>query len=153
MAGARGIVAAVYAGGMLRRAREYECGFRERLTGVEAADLYTGADRTLYVVAEEQYKSALAGSSKAKRELLREQLGHPVEIIAAAETAEGFVSNVFAPFKPDSVEVIEAPAGTIVHVSLPLDTKGRAIGKGGSRLAAARELIMRAHDVKELVVT
>ena len=123
------------------------------ITGVDPKDLYQGPDRTIYIVTQESFQQVLAGSKRAKRELLKERLGHPVEIIPDGEDAETFAANLFDAFKPEKIERIEAPAGTIIHVSLPIDNKGRAIGKEGSRLRAVRELAARLHDVNDLVVT
>lgn len=123
------------------------------ITGVDPKDLYQGPDRTIYIVTTEAYKLVQAGSKRAKLDLLRERLGHPVELIADAGNAETFTANLFAAFNPETIERIEAPAGTIIHVSLPVDSKGRAIGKEGSRLRAVRELAARLHDVNDIVVT
>jgi len=123
------------------------------VTGVSPRDLYQGPDRTIFIVARDNYKQALAGSRKTRIGLLRDRLGHPVEIIQDGENAEDFARNLFKAFRPDQIEVIEAPAGTIIHISLPIDHKGRAIGKEGSRLKAVRELAARLHDVNDLVVT
>ena len=76
-----------------------------------------------------------------------------MEIIEDADRPEAFAANLFAAFEPEKIERIEAPAGTIIHISLPIDHKGRAIGREGSRLRAVRELAARLHDVKDLVVT
>lgn len=125
----------------------------ESLTGQPPLDLYSGPDRTIFILESKLLEETSKVLTKNRREQLRKRLGHPVEIVPYAREVEAFATNLFQAFTPESLEVINAPTGTIVHVSLPMETKGRAIGKGGSRLAAVRELLVRSHNVKDLVLT
>lgn len=119
----------------------------ERETGAQAFDVLLTPESIVFVVKAGDLGKAI-GKNGANRERLERMALRKVELVEFAETLEGFLANLF---KPARIEKITA-SGTSVVLKVGVSEKGLAIGRGGSKINRARELVKRHYGVEELKV-
>jgi len=121
----------------------------ERLTGTALKDLVEEEDRTIFLVAGNKLGKAL-GKKAGNLRKLREHLDKEVVLVGFADEREAFLRNIFHRTTIDEVEWEDRNGDLIVHVTVPSDQKGRAIGKGGRNIQLARTLMKRHFDVRDI---
>ncbi len=119
----------------------------ERETGAQGFDALLTPESIVFVVKAGDLGKAI-GRNGANRERLERIASRKIELVEFADTLEGFLENLF---KPARIGKIDA-SGTSVTVKVDAEDKGLAIGRGGSRINRARELVKRHYGVEELKV-
>lgn len=125
--------------------------FFHEVTGVMALDCMEGEDRVTLVVPQGQVGRAVGrGGEKVAR--LRRMLRREVYVVEYDPDPRAFVRNVFRGSGVREVELQER--GGALHALVTVDPakKGKAIGRGGRNLDAARDLIRRHHPVEGVVI-
>ena len=93
---------------------------------------------------------------KESRNLLRLKglLKKDVKVVEFDEDHVTFVTNLFKPFKAQTVTVERKRGGgpLVATVQLAEEEKGKAIGKGGKNVNLVRALARRHHEIDEVKV-
>ncbi len=119
----------------------------EAQTGAQAFDVLLTPESMIFVVKPGDLGKAI-GKNGANLARLERMASRRVELVELSDTLEGFLANLF---KPARIEKIQAN-GTSVIVKVDANDKGLAIGRGGSKINRARELVKRHFGVDELKV-
>ncbi len=121
-------------------------------THIPAIDCLESEMKILFVVKEGEIGPAV-GKGGQNVNKLRQVLHKEVQVVEHSEDPSRFIKNIFRNYGVR--EVIFEDRGETTHASVQVDPlrKGRAIGKEGSNLRLARELIIRHHDVHSVVIT
>ncbi|MFQ5919470.1 MAG: NusA-like transcription termination signal-binding factor [Thermoplasmata archaeon] len=121
------------------------------LTQIPAIDCLESENKVLFVVKEGEIGPAV-GKGGQNVNKLRRVLHKEVQVVEHSEDPTRFIKNIFRNYGVR--EVTFEDRGESTHASVEVDPvrKGRAIGKEGSNLRLARELISRHHDVQSVVI-
>ncbi|MFQ5552189.1 MAG: NusA-like transcription termination signal-binding factor [Thermoplasmata archaeon] len=121
------------------------------ITHVPAVDCLESDAKVLFVVKEGEIGPAV-GKGGQNVNKLRQFLHKEVQVVEHSQDPTRFIKNIFRNYGVREVSFEER--GETTHVSVQVDPlrKGRAIGKEGSNLRLARELISRHHDVQSVVI-
>jgi N utilization substance protein A len=117
----------------------------EQLTKAHIKDCIVGDDELIFIVKEGDMGLAIGrnGEHIAK---VREKLGKKVSAIEFSEDPKQFVRNLFAPAQIEDVRVEEENAYLKVR-----DSK-RVLGRNGSRMERAKNLLGRHFSIKEIII-
>jgi N utilization substance protein A len=130
-------------------ARQYIALFDEE-TGVAATDCVVDDEygRVVFVVPPGTMGKAIGPDGKHVKQL-ESKIGHDIEIVEGADTAEDFVANALAPAAVYNVTISENDT-TVAYAEVDRDDVGVAIGKEGRNIDLARQLAKRHFDVDEI---
>ncbi|MFQ6012107.1 MAG: NusA-like transcription termination signal-binding factor [Thermoplasmata archaeon] len=123
----------------------------QNTTHVPAIDCLESEAKVLFVVKEGDIGPAV-GKGGQNVNKLRQVLHKEVQVVEHSEDPTRFIKNIFRNYGVQEVTFEER--GDTTHASVKVDPlrKGRAIGKEGSNLRLARELISRYHRVQSVVI-
>ncbi len=121
------------------------------LTGAIARDCIIDKDnnRLIFIVQPGDAGKAI-GRRGSNINKLRELLNMEIEVVEYAEKLEDLVKNIFAPARVLKVRVARRNGRKVVYVTVDPNDKGRAIGKGGRRVAIARLILKRYFDIDDV---
>ena len=123
----------------------------QELTNATVVDCLDTSDRIIFVVKEGQIGRAIGkGGDNIAR--LRRKLNRDVHVVEFADKPEQFVANVFRNYEVKKVEIEDRHGVTHATVTVEATKKGKAIGRDGSNLRAARDLIARHHPIQSVSV-
>lgn len=123
----------------------------ESLTGASACDCLIDGDgnKLTFVVKRGDIGRAIGkGGSNIQR--VRRATGKNVEVIEHSDDPIGFLKNVFAPAKIDSINLIEQDGKKIALVTVENASKGRAVGRRGKNIKRAKMLAARHHGISDV---
>lgn len=121
------------------------------VTGVSALDCLESEERVVLVVPAGEVGRAV-GRKGEKVNHFRELLHKEVQIVEHSPDPGTFIKNVFRNYGVRQVSLEERGESCHAVVTVDPARKGRAIGRGGSNLRLAREIIGRHHNVNSVVV-
>jgi len=123
----------------------------QELTNTTVVDCVETPDRIIFVVKEGQIGRAIGkrGDHIAR---LRRKLNRDIHVVEFAEKPERFIANVFRNYEVKKVEIEDRHG--VAHATVTVETtkKGKAIGRDGRNLRAARDLIARHHPIQSVSV-
>ncbi len=125
----------------------------EKLTRTTVKDCIVFPDKIAFVVAEGQ--GVLAVGKDGENVIRASELTRKsIRVVEYSTDPEKFVMNVFHVYGPEKVEITKN-SNNITHATVTVnpDLKGKAIGKEGSNLKVAREIIRRHHDIQSVNVS
>lgn len=116
-------------------------------------DCVADEERVTFIVQNGQLGLAL-GKEARNLHRLKESLKKEVKFVEYDENKEGFITNLFKPFLPESVTVEQKLGGgpLLATVQLKEEEKGKAIGKGGKNANLIRLLARRHHQIDEIKI-
>lgn len=121
------------------------------VTGVTAMDCLQSDAKVLFLVKKGEIGPAVGkGGQNVAR--LRELVRKEVQVVEYSPDPSRFLENIFRNYGVRDVTLEDR--GESVHASVRVDPirKGRAIGKEGTNLRLARDLISRHHNVTSVVI-
>ncbi|NLL94374.1 MAG: NusA-like transcription termination signal-binding factor [Thermoplasmatales archaeon] len=126
--------------------------FFEKLTKTTVRDCIVFPDKIAFVVDEGQGVLAVGkdgGNVIKASEMTRKS----IRVVEYSPDPEKFVMNVFHVYGPQKVEITKN-SHNVTHATVTVapEHKGKAIGKEGSNLKVAREIIRRHHDIQSVNV-
>ncbi len=123
------------------------------LTGAVARDCIIDRDnnRLIFIVQPGDAGKAI-GRRGANINKLRELLNMEIEVVEYAEKLEDMVKNLFAPARVLKVRLIRRDGRKVVYVTVDPNDKGKAIGRGGRRVAIARLVLKRYFDIDDVKI-
>ncbi len=123
------------------------------LTGAVARDCIVDNDnnKIIFVVRPGDAGRAIGrrGSNVAR---LRRVLGKDIEVIEYANDLESMVKNIFTPARILGIRLVERNGRKILYVTVDPNDKGKAIGRGGRKVATARILLKRYFDIDDIKI-
>ncbi|MFH0923061.1 MAG: NusA-like transcription termination signal-binding factor [Candidatus Micrarchaeota archaeon] len=119
----------------------------EQNTGAQALDVMNEEDCVTFIVKNGDLGRAI-GKDGANITRLKKNMGKNVELVEYSEERKTFLENLFKPAKIQEFRFEEN--GMILRVDTK--DKGLAIGRGGSRIKRARELMKRHFGIQELKI-
>ena len=123
----------------------------QELTNATVVDCVETEDRIIFVVKEGQLGRAIGkGGDHIAR--IRRQLNRDVHVVEFADEPERFIANVFRNYEVKKVEIEDRNGVTHATVTVEPTKKGKAIGRDGRNLRAARDLIARHHPIQSVSV-
>lgn len=81
---------------------------------------------------------------------LRQLFNKEIEVVEYADDLESFVKNVFAPARVLGIRVVKRNNQRVLYVTVDPADKGKAIGKGGKKVAVARILLRRYFNIDDV---
>ncbi len=120
------------------------------LTGAVARDCIIDDEnnRVIFIVRPGDAGKAI-GRRGSNINRLRRLLGKEIEVIEYADTLEDLVKNIFSPARILNIRLVKRNGRNILYVVVDPADKGKAIGKGGKKVAIARIVLKRYHDIDE----
>lgn len=121
------------------------------MTGITAMDCLESEAKVVFLVKEGKVGQAV-GKAGQHVNRLRQLLHKEVQVVEYSRDPSRFLENLFRNYGVRGVTLEER--GDSVHASVRVDPirKGRAIGKEGTNLRLARDLISRHHNVRSVVI-
>lgn len=123
----------------------------EELTKANVKDCIVFPDKIAFVVAEGEGVLAV-GKDGSKVIRASELTKKSIRVVEYSPDPEKFVMNVFHVYEPQKVEFTRNKNITHATVTVAPQHKGKAIGKEGSNLKVAREIIRRHYDIQSVSV-
>jgi N utilization substance protein A len=121
------------------------------LTGAVARDCIIDQEnnRIIFIVRPGDAGKAI-GRRGVNINRLRRLLNKEIEVLEYAEKLEDMVKNIFAPARVLGVKLVNREGKRVVYVTVDPNDKGRAIGRGGRKVAIARLVLKRYFDVDDV---
>ena len=121
------------------------------LTGAVARDCIIDKEnnRIIFIVRPGDAGKAI-GRKGVNINRLRKLLNKEIEVLEYADNLEDMVKNLFAPARVLGVKVVTREGKKIAYVTVDPNDKGRAIGKGGRKVAIARIVLKRYFDIDDV---
>ncbi|MFH1056453.1 MAG: NusA-like transcription termination signal-binding factor [Candidatus Micrarchaeota archaeon] len=123
----------------------------EQNSGVQAVDALAAPESIVFVVKQGDLGRAI-GKNASNLERLERKFGRRVEFVEFDSDLNGFLKNLFKPVALENVEFNENAGGQTVVLKVDFKNKGLAIGRGGSKINRARELVKRHFGIAELKI-
>ena len=124
----------------------------ERDTGAQALDVLDSQDAVVFLVKQGDLGKAI-GKNGLNLHKLERMLSKRVEFVEFNDNLDGFLGNLFKPVQIHDVQKNTAlDGGQSIVLKVDFQNKGLAIGKGGSKINRARELVKRHFGVSELKI-
>lgn len=117
----------------------------ESVTRAEVRDCIPSDERVIFIVGKGQAGAAI-GERGDNIHRLRDMLRKNVEIIEWADSAEGFIRNIFHGFKVSDVKIERRGNRNTAVVTVDPGEKPRAIGKQGRNLHQAKSILARHYN-------
>jgi N utilization substance protein A len=126
----------------------------ERATGAKANDVLAEPDCVTFIVQQGELGRAI-GKQGANLERLRRAFGKNVELVEDADTLRAFLANVFRGVEFLSIEDKEDAANgrKVVFLKVSEAHRGKAIGRGGSKINKARALVKRKFGYDDVKIS
>jgi len=123
------------------------------LTGAIARDCIIDDEnnRVIFIVRPGDAGRAI-GRRGSNINRLRRLLGREIEVIEYADNLEDLVKNIFAPARVLSTRLVKRNGRNILYVVVDPADKGKAIGRGGKKVAIARIVLKRYHNIDEVKI-
>ena len=123
------------------------------LTGAIARDCIIDDEnnRVIFIVRPGDAGKAI-GRRGSNINRLRRLLGREIEVIEYADGLEDLVKNIFAPARVLSIRLVKRNGRNILYVVVDPADKGKAIGRGGKKVAIARIVLKRYHNIDEVKI-
>jgi N utilization substance protein A len=126
-------------------------GFFQRVTGAIVKDCIDAEDRIVFVV-EPGFLGMAVGKKGEIAQKLRRMMKKDILVVEYSDDPSKFIANVFHQFGVQGVELEDRPRGTHATVKVEPSLKGKAIGRGGSYLKLARQIVRRHHPIDSISV-
>lgn len=123
----------------------------QKMTGAEVIDCIDFAGKLVFVVKRGDIGKAI-GKKGERISRLRQRIKRDLLVIEHSEDPKEFVANVFHQYDVQRVEITKKRGVTHTTVRVKPSLKGKAIGKDGSNLRLAREIIKRHHPIESVSV-
>ena len=124
----------------------------ENVTRTHVKDCIIKEDRLIFVIPKKQVVLAL-GKRGENIKRLKELYKRNIDIIGFSPEVEEFVRNIFHNFKIKAVRVESRGEKSLVVVEVDLRDKGKIIGKNGSNLKLAREIVCRHFEINDIIIS
>jgi N utilization substance protein A len=125
--------------------------FFQRATGANLKDCIDAVDRIVFIV-EPGFLGMAVGKKGEIAQKLRRMLKKDILVVEYSDNPSTFISNVFHQFGVQGVVLEERPRGTHATVKVDPTLKGKAIGRDGSFLKLARQIVRRHHPIDSISV-
>ncbi len=108
-------------------------------------------NKITYVVSEGQAGMAI-GKKGIHINKLKELVAKDVEIIEFSNNLEKFIKNCFLPIIIKSIRVDKKKDGSIAHVEVSSQDKGRAIGRNGKNINKVKMIVQRQYENVDVAI-
>jgi len=123
--------------------------FRD-ITGIFPKDCVRFDDALVFVVNKGEAGNVI-GKGGVKIRRVREKLNNSnVLIFEYSPNAEEMIKNLLAPAELAKISVKESSGEKVANVFLKSTERAQAIGKNGSRIKKAKELLLRHHNISDI---
>jgi len=119
----------------------------ERKTGALVKDCIVGDDEITFIIKKGYIGSAIGKGGKIVNKI-KEAIGKEIHVYEHSEDPTQFVKNLLYPVKVNKVEL----EGDKLKVYIEKKEKRRAIGKGGKKINAVKELLKRHSNISKVEV-
>jgi len=123
----------------------------QELTNTTVVDCIETPDRIIFVVKEGDIGRAI-GKKGDHIARIRRKVNRDIHVVEFADKPERFIANVFRNYEVKKVEIEDRNGVTHATVTVEPTKKGKAIGRDGRNLRAARDLIARHHPIQSVSV-
>lgn len=122
----------------------------ESVTDVEVRDAIIKEDEAYFIVPEGKAGMAIGKGGKVVKKV-QQRLGKDVKIYEYSDNLGKFINNL-VPTNLRGVSVDDEDDTKTVEIDVPRESKGRVVGKNGSKIDSIREILKRTHNVDEVTV-
>ncbi len=122
------------------------------ITGTSAVDVLDAKDSFVFVVSKGSLGKAI-GKQGSMLEKLRNAFNKNVELVEESDNIQGFLTNFFRGIVFQKIDEKNSEGKIILRLHVPIDQKGKAIGRGGEKINKARALLKRHFGVSEFQIT
>jgi len=119
----------------------------ERKTGALVKDCIVGDDAITFIIKKGYIGSAI-GKKGVIVKKIKEAIGKEIHVYEHSDDPKEFIKNLLYPVKVTEVK----QEGDILRVYITKQDKRRAIGKGGKKINAAKELLKRHSNISKIEV-
>jgi len=126
----------------------------EGLTGARVRDCIINdlGESVTFVVNKGDFGMAIGhGGVKVKR--AKRIIGRGIEVVEYSDDPIEFVKNALSPARVQSAKIVEKEGKKIAVVTVDLQDKGLAVGRGGKKIQSAKKLVERHHGISDIVLT
>ena len=123
----------------------------ENVTRAQALDCIDKGDLLIFVVPKKQVGMAVGKQGENIRKL-KDMMKKSIEVVGFSRNLEAFLRSIFHNYKVRKVEIEERGEVSYSRVTVDPSQKGRAIGRGGSNLRLAKEIVNRYFERTEITI-
>jgi len=123
----------------------------ENVTRAQALDCLDKGELLIFVVPKKQVGLAVGKQGENIRKL-KDMMKKNIEVVGFSRDLEAFLRSIFHNYRVKNVTIQEKGEVTYAKVAVDPGQKGRAIGRGGTNLRLAREIVNRYFDRTEITI-
>ncbi len=125
------------------------------LTGATIRDCIVDEENNTIIFIVKEGEAGLAiGKNGSNIRKVKAILKKNIEIVEYSSDFDQLVKNVFAPARIASIKRVQTPNGKItLYVSVHLQDKGIAIGRGGRNVHKAKLILKRYYNIDNIIIT
>ena len=122
-----------------------------KVTKTDIMDCLSTEDKLIFIVRKGQLGAAI-GVKARNLERLRGLFKKTIKFVEFDSDKEKFITNLFKPYKINSVTLEGENDSTIAKVEVNVGDKSKVIGKDGKNIEIIRNLARRHHAVKDVQI-
>ncbi len=125
----------------------------EKITGAGSRDVIDEEDseRLIFVINPGEMGFAI-GKQGVNIKKASEAFGKHCEVVEYADDPTQFIRNCFYPSQVVEVQYSDYHGDQIAHVVIRDEDRGRAIGKAGKNLNRSKMLVLREHNIQNIII-
>lgn len=125
----------------------------EQMTGAGSRDVIADDEnnRLIFIVNSGEMGLAI-GKKGANIKKATDSFGKRIEAVEYSDDPAQFIRNCFLPAKVTEVQFSDYDGGQIAHVVIRDEDRGLAIGKAGKNLVKTKMLVLREHDISNIIL-
>lgn len=125
----------------------------ENITGAIVKDCIDDKDnnRLIFVVKSGDMGLAIGrGGENINR--VEMAVGKHIELVEDSENPIDFIKNAFYPISIKNIDIIQRGDKRIAYVDIYTKDKGLAIGRGGKNIEKVKKLLLRHHNIGDIIL-
>ena len=123
----------------------------ENVTRTRCNDCIVKPDKIIFIVPRNQVLMAL-GKHNDNLKRLKVLIKKNIDIIGFSDKLDLFIKNIFHNFKIQGIQIESRNDKALVYVNVDLRDKGKIIGKEGSNLKLAKEIVSRHFEIADIII-
>ncbi len=123
----------------------------QRLTNATARDCIINDDSIIFVVSKDEMGRAIGtkgANIKQATKILKKEVG----VVEYSDDPVKFIKNVMYPIRPKTINIEGIDSKTVAKVSVERRDRAVAIGSRGRNIQRTKNIVMRHHDIDDVIV-